>query len=94
MILVILCLLAIAFYTIGGVLQDIDYHDLSKMPLTEQQSEYQKMQKRKKTGEKIQLFSAIALLVSFLGIMLTALTVGTANAEKQAKKAELVRKRQ
>ena len=94
LITVIVCLLAVAVYTIGGALQDIDYHGLSDKPLAEQQEGYERLQKRKKAGEKMQLFSAIVLLVCFLGIMLLALTVGTATAEKQSKKAEQAMLRQ
>ncbi len=94
MILAIVCLLAFAVYMIGGVIQDIDYHGLANKPLAEQQEEYAKLQKRKKAGETVQLLSAIALFVCFLGIMIFALTVGTTTAEKQAQKAELARNRQ
>lgn len=88
LIIVAACLIAIAFYTIGGTLQDVDYHDLAKLPLTEQQSEYGKMQTRKEIGVKMQFVSAVFILVCFLGIMLTALIIGTSNAEKAAAKAE------
>jgi hypothetical protein len=94
MILVIACILSAVLYTVGGVLQDVDYHELSKLPLTEQQSEFGKMQTRKSIGEKIQLVSAILIFVDFLGIMITALTYGVQNAEKRAIKAEQAKARE
>ena len=94
LMLVIVCLVSFALFMIGGALQDVDYHDLSKLPLTEQQSEYNRMQSRKSAGETIQLISAIAVLVGFLGVAITALAVGTANADKLAKKAEQAKARQ
>ncbi len=93
MILVIACILSAVLYTIGGALQDVDYHDLSKLPLTEQQDEYGRMQSRKSAGEKIQLVSAILIFISFLGIMSTSLTFATQNAEKRALKAEQAKAR-
>ena len=94
MILVIACILSAVLYTVGGTLQDVDYHDLSKLPLTEQQSEYGKMQTRKSIGEKIQLVSAILIFIGFLGITITSLTFGTQNAEKRALKAEQAKARE
>lgn len=94
LIIVIVCLVSFAMFMIGGAIQDIDYHDLSKLPLTQQQDEYARMQTRKSVGEKIQLVSAIFVFVGFLGVAITALTVGTANAEKQLKKAEQAKARQ
>ena len=92
-IIAAICVFAIAVFMIGGVLQDVDYHDLSKLPLTEQQDEYGRMQSRKSAGEKIQLVSAILIFISFLGIMITSLTFATQNDEKRALKAEQAKAR-
>ena len=94
LLLVIACLLSFAIYTIGGALQDVDYHELAKLPLTEQQSGYEKMETRRNVGEKMQLVGAILIFISFLGLLLTSLAVGYQNAEKRLAKAEQAALRQ
>ena len=84
------CIFAIALFMIGGVVQDIDYHDLSKLPLLEQKAEYDKMQTRKNVGVIMQLAGAILCLVGFVLVTVISLTVSHDNA-KEAEKAYATR---
>ena len=80
------CVFAIALFMIGGVVQDVDYHDLSKLPLLEQKAAYDKMQKRIAVGETMQLAGAILCLVGFVLLTVISLTVGHENAKEAEKK--------
>lgn len=80
------CIFAIALFMIGGVVQDIDYHDLSKLPLLEQKAAYDKMETRRTVGEIIQLAGAILCLVGFVLITVISLVVSHENAKEAEKK--------
>ena len=81
-----ICIFAVAVFMIGGVIQDVDYHNLSKLPLVEQKAAYDKMQIRKTVGEALQLAGAILSLIGFIVITVITLTVGHNNAKEAEKK--------
>ena len=85
-IIAALCVIAVALFMIGGYIQDIDYHDLSDLPLTEQHAAYERMQTRVAVGHAIQLVSAIGALVGFVMMTVISLTVGSYNAAEAEKK--------
>ncbi|MBP5207235.1 MAG: hypothetical protein J6330_02125 [Clostridia bacterium] len=80
------CVFAIALFMIGGAVQDVDYHDLSQLPLLEQKAAYDKMQTRKTVGEVMQLVGAILCLVGFVLVTVISLAVSHENAKEAAKK--------
>lgn len=80
------CIFAIALFMIGGVVQDIDYHALSSLPLLEQKAAYDSLQTRKTVGEAMQLCGAILALAGFAAITIVSLTVGYKSAEEAEKK--------
>ena len=80
------CIFAIALFMIGGVVQDIDYHTLSSLPLLEQKAAYDDLQTRKTVGEIMQLVGAILALAGFAAITVVALTVGQNSAEEAEKR--------
>ena len=80
------CILAVALFMIGGIVQDIDYHDLSKLPLLEQKQAYDKMQVRVTVGEAMQLVGAITALAGFVTLTVFSLTVSHKTSEEAAKK--------
>ena len=84
-IIVAVCILAVALFMVGGVIQDVDYHDLSKLPLLQQKAAYDQMQIRKTVGEATQLVGALLALTGFAVIAVFALAVGH-NSEKEAEK--------
>ena len=81
-----ICIFAVAVFMIGGVLQDVDYHDLSKLPLLEQKAAYDKMQSRRAAGETIQLIGAILSLSGFVAVTVVTLTISHNNAKEAEKK--------
>ena len=85
-ILAAICVFAIAVFMIGGVLQDVDYHDLSKLPLLEQKAAYDKMQTRREIGEIMQLIGAILALTGFVTVTVVSLSIGHYNAKEAEKK--------
>ena len=85
-ILAAICVFAIAVFMIGGVLQDVDYHDLSKLPLLEQKAAYDKMQARREVGEIMQLIGAILALTGFVTVTVVSLSIGHYNAKEAEKK--------
>lgn len=85
-IIAAVCIVAIALFMIGGVVQDIDYHKISGLSLTEQKAAYEGLQTRKTVGEAMQLVGAILSLTGFATITVVALTVGHKNAEEAEKK--------
>ena len=80
------CIFAIALFMIGGVVQDIDYHTLSSLPLLEQKAAYDDLQTRKTVGEIMQLVGALLALAGFAAITVVALTVGQNSAEEAEKR--------
>ena len=80
------CVFAIALFMIGGVVQDIDYHALSSLPLLEQKAAYDDLQVRKNVGEIMQLIGAILALAGFAAVTVVALSVGHQSAEEAEKK--------
>ena len=80
------CIFAIALFMIGGIVQDIDYHTLSSLPLLEQKAAYDDLQTRKTVGEIMQLVGAILALAGFAAITVVALTVGQNSAEEAEKR--------
>jgi sterol desaturase/sphingolipid hydroxylase (fatty acid hydroxylase superfamily) len=80
------CVFAIAVFMIGGVLQDVDYHDLSKLPLLEQKAAYDKMQTRRTVGEVMQLIGAILALTGFITVTVVSLSISHYNAKEAEKK--------
>ncbi|MBR4255637.1 MAG: hypothetical protein IKQ18_00635 [Clostridia bacterium] len=80
------CVFAIAVFMIGGVLQDVDYHDLSKLPLLEQKAAYDKMQTRRTIGEVMQLIGAILALTGFITVTVVSLSISHYNAKEAEKK--------
>ena len=85
-IIAAVCIFAIALFMIGGVVQDIDYHSLSSLPLLEQKAAYDGLQSRKTVGEIMQLVGAILALAGFAAVTVVALTVGYQSAEEAEKK--------
>ncbi len=85
-IIAAVCIFAIALFMIGGIVQDIDYHDLSKLPLLEQKAAYDKMEARRTAGEIIQLVGAVMCLVGFVLVTVVSLVVGHENAKEAEKK--------
>ena len=84
-IIAALCILAIAVFMIGGMVQDVDYHALSDLSLLEQKVAYDGMQVRVKVGETMQLAGAILALSGFAAITVISLSVGH-NSAKEAEK--------
>ena len=80
------CVFAIAVFMIGGVLQDVDYHDLAKLPLLEQKAAYDKMQTRRTIGEVMQLIGAILALTGFITVTVVSLSISHYNAKEAEKK--------
>ncbi len=80
------CIFAIALFMIGGVVQDIDYHTLSSLPLLEQKAAYDDLQTRKTVGEIMQLVGALLALAGFAAITVVALTVGQNSADEAEKR--------
>ena len=66
------CIFAIALFMIGGVVQDIDYHTLSSLPLLEQKAAYDDLQTRKTVGEIMQLVGELLALAGFAAITVVA----------------------
>jgi hypothetical protein len=85
-IIAAICVFAIAVFMIGGVLQDVDYHDLSKLPLLEQKAAYDRMQSRRAAGEIIQLIGAVLCLTGFATVTVVTLTISHNNAKEAEKK--------
>lgn len=85
-IIVAVCIFAVALFMIGGVIQDIDYHDLSKLPLLEQKAEYDRMQIRRTVGESIQLVGAILAFTGFVAVAVVSLVIGHNSAKEAEKK--------
>ncbi len=79
------CIFAVALFMIGGIVQDIDYHDLSKLPLLEQKQAYDKMQVRVAVGETLQLVGAILSLAGFVTLTVFSLTVSHMNHKEREK---------
>ena len=85
-IIAAICLFAVAVFMIGGVIQDVDYHDLAGLPLLEQKSAYDSMQTRKTVGEITQLIGAILSLAGFATVTVLSLSIGHNTAKEAEKK--------
>ena len=84
-ILVAACILSVVIFMVGGIIQDVDYHDISELSLVEQSEAYSKLQARRSFGEKTQLVGAILAFNCFIAIMVFSLVVSSKNANKREK---------
>lgn len=81
-----ICIFAITVFMVGGIIQDVDYHDLTALPLLEQQAAYDKMQTRRSVGEAMQLAGFIVAFAGFVTVAVYSLAVGHSNAKEAEKK--------
>lgn len=81
-ILMAVAVISTALFMIGGAVQDVDMHDLAEYPVQEQAEQYQRLESRRELGEAIQLWSAMLMLASFMGIAVYSLIIASQNREK------------